>query len=132
MSFCTFCPSRFIPQLRAKPRAKRSLCEPIRLVYFPPLSNKCHFLLLMVWKESVIKIQTHGVTKHATNSCFLLRPFIVENGSQHSLAIGGYDNKYLQYFADLQCITATARTIFLTNIRKQNKHIYCTVYATAE
>lgn len=26
------------------------------LVYFPPLSNKRHFLLLMAWRESVIKI----------------------------------------------------------------------------
>lgn len=27
------------------------------LVYFPPLSNKRHFLVLMAWKESVITIQ---------------------------------------------------------------------------
>lgn len=47
------------------------------LVYFPPLSNKRHFLVLMAWKESVIKIHARGVTKRETEPRLLLRPFIM-------------------------------------------------------
>lgn len=63
------------------------------LVYFPPLSNKRHFLVLMAWKESVIKIQARGVTKRETEPRLLERPFIMWNGSQHSIVMGGYDNR---------------------------------------
>jgi len=81
---------------------QRPLCESqLGLVYFPPLSNKRHFLLLMAWKESVIKIQARSVTKRETEPCLLQRPFIMWNGSQHSIVIGGYDNKYLQHPSDL-------------------------------
>lgn len=57
----------------------------------------------MAWKEKVIKIQDHGVTKCETDPCFPQRPFITWNGSQQSIFIGGYDNKYLQHPVDL-CI----------------------------
>lgn len=43
------------------------------LVYFPLLSNKHHFLVLMAWKESVIKIQAHSVTKRETEPRLLRR-----------------------------------------------------------
>lgn len=50
------------------PRGKGNVlgASQLGLVYFPLLSNKRHFLVLMAWKESVIKIQPRGVTKHKT------------------------------------------------------------------
>lgn len=62
------------------------------LVYFPLLSNKRHFLVLMAWKESVIKILPRGVTKRETEPRILQRPFIVY---KWSIVMGGYDNRHL-------------------------------------
>lgn len=47
------------------------------LVYFPLLSNKRHFLVLMAWKENVIKIQPHGVTKRETETRLQEESFIM-------------------------------------------------------
>lgn len=77
------------------PRGERRAlgASQLGLVYFPLLSNKRHFLVLMAWKGSVIKIQTCGVTKREPEPCLLQRPFIIENGSQHNIVMGGYDNR---------------------------------------
>lgn len=60
------------------PRGEQSTlrASQLGLVYFPLLSNKRHFLVLMAWKASVIKIQASGVTKRETEPRLLQRPFI--------------------------------------------------------
>lgn len=47
----------------------------------------------MAWKESVIKIQAGGVTKHKAEPLPSQRCFIIENSFGHSIVMGGYDNR---------------------------------------
>lgn len=79
------------------------------LVYFPLLSNKRHFRVLMAWKESVIKMQPHGVTKRETGPRFLQRPLIIWNASGRSIVTGGYDNRKIY-------------NTLLTSVRKYNNY----------
>lgn len=64
----------------------------LRVVYFPPPSNKRHSLFLMAWKQSVIKIQPLRVTKCEAEPPLPPRRFIMWNGSPLTSIIGGWGN----------------------------------------
>lgn len=63
----------------------------------------------MAWKESVIKMQPHGVTKRETGPRFLQRPLIIWNASGRSIVTGGYDNRKIY-------------NTLLTSVRKYNNY----------